>query len=57
MTGVGNPLHLTMEMFKTMAGIDIQPVPYKGTSTIFPTVCDCKALHESLAMTRLRAIL
>jgi len=24
MTGVGNPLHLTMEMFKTAAGIDIQ---------------------------------
>jgi len=23
MTGVGNPLHLTMEMFKTMAGVDI----------------------------------
>src|SRR5262249_44053163 len=30
MTGVGNPLHLTMEMFKTMAGVDIQPVPYRG---------------------------
>ncbi|MGA7486722.1 MAG: tripartite tricarboxylate transporter substrate-binding protein, partial [Xanthobacteraceae bacterium] len=28
MTGVGNPLHLTMEMFKTMAGVDIQAVPY-----------------------------
>src|SRR5947209_5207798 len=34
MTGVGNPLHLTMEMFKTMAGIDIQPVPYKGDAGI-----------------------
>jgi tripartite-type tricarboxylate transporter receptor subunit TctC len=38
MTGVGNPLHLTMEMFKTMAGIDIQPVPYKGDAAIFPAL-------------------
>jgi tripartite-type tricarboxylate transporter receptor subunit TctC len=38
MTGVGNPLHLTMEMFKTMASIDIQPVPYKGDAAIFPAL-------------------
>jgi tripartite-type tricarboxylate transporter receptor subunit TctC len=38
MTGVGNPLHLTMEMFKTMAGIDIQAVPYKGDAAIFPAL-------------------
>jgi tripartite-type tricarboxylate transporter receptor subunit TctC len=38
MTGVGNPLHLTMEMFKTMAGIDLQPVPYKGDAAIFPAL-------------------
>ncbi|MGE5779586.1 MAG: Bug family tripartite tricarboxylate transporter substrate binding protein [Hyphomicrobiales bacterium] len=38
MTGVGNPLHLTMEMFKTAAGIDIQPVPYKGDAGIFPAL-------------------
>src|SRR5258706_11958323 len=30
MTGAGNPLHLTMEMFKTAAGIDIQAGPHKG---------------------------
>ena len=30
MTGVGNPLHLTMEMLKTTAGIDIQAVPVQG---------------------------
>jgi tripartite-type tricarboxylate transporter receptor subunit TctC len=38
MTGAGNPLHLTMEMFKTAAGIDIQPVPYKGDAAIFPAL-------------------
>ena len=38
MTGVGNPLHLTMEMFKTMAGVDIQAVPYKGDAAIFPAL-------------------
>ena len=38
MTGVGNPLHLTMEMFKTVAGVDIQAVPYKGDAAIFPAL-------------------
>src|SRR5215510_6227101 len=38
MTGVGNPLHLTMEMFKTAAGVDIQAVPYKGDAGIFPAL-------------------
>jgi tripartite-type tricarboxylate transporter receptor subunit TctC len=38
MTGVGNPLHLTMEMLKLAAGIDIQPVPYKGDAGIFPAL-------------------
>jgi tripartite-type tricarboxylate transporter receptor subunit TctC len=38
MTGVGNPLHLTIEMFKTAAGVDIQAVPYKGDAGIFPAL-------------------
>jgi tripartite-type tricarboxylate transporter receptor subunit TctC len=38
MTGVGNPLHLTMEMFKIAAGVDIQAVPYKGDAAIFPAL-------------------
>ena len=29
-SGVGASLHLTMELFKTMAGVDIVHVPYKG---------------------------
>src|SRR5215471_17547248 len=35
MSGIGNPLHLTMEMLKIAAGIDLQPVPYRGDSAIF----------------------
>jgi tripartite-type tricarboxylate transporter receptor subunit TctC len=38
MTGVGNPLHLTMEMFKTAADIEMQPIPYKGDAGIFPAL-------------------
>jgi tripartite-type tricarboxylate transporter receptor subunit TctC len=33
-TGVGNPLHLTMEMLKHAAGIDIVAVPYKGDAPL-----------------------
>jgi tripartite-type tricarboxylate transporter receptor subunit TctC len=34
MTGVGNSLHLTMEMFKRAAGIDLQPIPYRGDAPL-----------------------
>ncbi|MSQ50436.1 MAG: tripartite tricarboxylate transporter substrate binding protein [Betaproteobacteria bacterium] len=33
-TGVANPLHLTMELFKTAAGIAIEPIPYKGDAPL-----------------------
>ena len=33
-TGIGNPLHLTMEMLKTSAGIELQAVPYRGDAPL-----------------------
>jgi tripartite-type tricarboxylate transporter receptor subunit TctC len=33
-SGVGNALHLTMEMLKRATGIDIQPVPYRGDAPL-----------------------
>ncbi len=33
-TGVGNPLHLTMELLKLSAGVDIVAVPYKGDAPL-----------------------
>jgi tripartite-type tricarboxylate transporter receptor subunit TctC len=34
MTGVGNSLHLTMEMLKRAAAIDIQAIPYRGDAPL-----------------------
>src|SRR4029078_5689174 len=33
-SGLGNPLHLTMEMIKHAAGIDILAVPFRGDNLI-----------------------
>ncbi|MFN3348648.1 tripartite tricarboxylate transporter substrate binding protein [Pseudorhodoplanes sp.] len=33
-TGIGNPLHLSMELLKKEAGIDIANVPYKGDAPL-----------------------
>jgi tripartite-type tricarboxylate transporter receptor subunit TctC len=33
-TGVGNPLHLTMEMLKRATGIDAVPIPYRGDAPL-----------------------
>jgi len=38
MTGVGNSLHLTMEMFKRAAAIDIQAIPYRGDALLNPAL-------------------
>ena len=34
MTGIGNPLHLTVEMFKHAAGMELQAVPYRGDAPL-----------------------
>jgi tripartite-type tricarboxylate transporter receptor subunit TctC len=33
-SGVGNPLHLTMEMIKLAAGIAVEPIPYRSDAQI-----------------------
>jgi tripartite-type tricarboxylate transporter receptor subunit TctC len=38
MTGVGNPLHLTMEMIKQAIGMDIVAVPFRGDAPIFTSL-------------------
>ena len=39
-SGVGGIIHLTGEMFRQAAGIDITHVPYKGTTQILPDLLD-----------------
>lgn len=36
--GVGNPQHLTMEMLKAQAGLDIVHVPFKGDAPLFQSL-------------------
>ena len=57
--GVGTPLHLGVELLKSMTGIDLLHVPYKGTApaladvaagridVMFPTYSGAKAFIES----------
>ncbi|MBR1125949.1 tripartite tricarboxylate transporter substrate binding protein [Bradyrhizobium lablabi] len=45
-TGIGSSNHLSMELFKSMAGIDIVHVPYKGSA---PMVSDLLGGHIDLA--------
>src|SRR6186997_236272 len=39
-SGTGALIHLTGELFKLMAGIDIVHVPYKGTAQLLPDLLD-----------------
>jgi tripartite-type tricarboxylate transporter receptor subunit TctC len=39
-SGTGALIHLTGELFKQMAGVDILHVPYKGTSQLLPDLID-----------------
>jgi tripartite-type tricarboxylate transporter receptor subunit TctC len=39
-SGVGGLIHLTGEMFKQAAGIELTHVPYKGTMQILPDILD-----------------
>src|SRR5438094_3036944 len=41
-SGTGGLIHLTGEMFKQAAGIDITHVPYKGTTQILPDILDAR---------------
>jgi tripartite-type tricarboxylate transporter receptor subunit TctC len=34
--GVGTPSHLSAELFKSVAGVDIRPVPYRGIPSLLP---------------------
>ena len=34
--GAGTPAHLSAELFKSVAGVDIQPVPYRGIPALLP---------------------
>ncbi len=41
-SGTGALIHLTGELFKQMAGVDILHVPYKGTSQLLPDLIDAR---------------
>jgi tripartite-type tricarboxylate transporter receptor subunit TctC len=52
--GNGTGAHLTAELFKSMAGVDIAHVPYKGDA---PAVTDVMAGNVQMAFTTLPAAL
>src|SRR5688572_10357484 len=39
-SGVGGLIHLTGEMFKQSAGVDLTHIPYKGTTQLLPDLVD-----------------
>ena len=52
--GVGTSQHLAGELFKTMAGIDIQHVPYRGIAAVMP---DLIAGRLTMAFGNISAVL
>jgi len=65
MAGVGGPQHLSVELFKTMAGTDIVAVPYKGTAASITalvsgevqfTIVDAGTVMPHVKSGRLRAL-
>lgn len=52
--GNGTGAHLTAELFKSMAGVDVEHVPYKGDA---PAVTDVMAGNVQMAFTTLPAAL
>jgi tripartite-type tricarboxylate transporter receptor subunit TctC len=53
-SGVGTVVHVSMEMFASMAGIQIRHVPYRGTG---PGVTDLLGNHVSMMMPPLQPVL
>src|SRR5258705_10631138 len=52
--GTGRPGHLTGEMFKSLAGIDVQHVPYKGSA---PAVTDLLGGQVQIMFDPLQSVL
>ena len=51
--GTGNPSHLSVELFASMAGVNLLHVPYKGTS---PGVVDLIAGRHALVITTVLSV-
>jgi tripartite-type tricarboxylate transporter receptor subunit TctC len=52
--GVGTPAHLSGELLKSMAGVDIQPVPYRGIPAMIP---DLVAGRVSMTLPNMSVVL